>query len=51
MQAVALFTFHEPGLELHHAKGVSGAALAGDDLEPVPLGVGLGELLRSQIPR
>jgi hypothetical protein len=39
MEAVTLVPFQEPGLEFHHAE-VIGAALAGEDLEAIPAGVG-----------
>ena len=41
MEAVTFVPFQEPGLEFHHAEGVIGAALAGEDpLEAIPAGVG-----------
>ena len=48
MQAVALISFQEPGLELHHPGFIIRAALAGEDLEAIPAGVSLGELGRGQ---
>ena len=48
MQAVALISLQKPGFELHHPGFILRAALAGDDLETIPVGICLGKLCRRE---